>query len=107
MTDTLTKPERSARMALVRAKDTGPERWVHAVLKGLRFKPNTHGAGLPGTRAPLILCSRVARPCFSCTDAFGIDTKAVSLHGFRNPAWSFGFQNWRPIESVTKERVVR
>lgn len=49
MTDTLTKPERSARMALVRAKDTGPERWVHAVLKGLRFKPNTHSAGLPGT----------------------------------------------------------
>lgn len=49
MTDTLTPPERSNRMSLVRSKDTKPERIVRSLIHGLGFRYRLHGKGLPGT----------------------------------------------------------
>lgn len=49
MTDTLTKEERSARMAKIKGKDTKPEMIVRKFLfsKGFRYRVNVRG--LPGT----------------------------------------------------------
>src|ERR1041385_6114749 len=46
--DTLTKTERSNRMALVRSKNTKPEQQVHSVVKGLGYQFITHDRSLPG-----------------------------------------------------------
>jgi DNA mismatch endonuclease (patch repair protein) len=49
MTDTLTKPERSARMARVRGKDTKPEMVVRRLVHGLGYRYRLHRRDLPGT----------------------------------------------------------
>ena len=49
MADTLTKRERSARMALVRGRDTEPEKVLRAIVRGLRFRARLHDKSLPGT----------------------------------------------------------
>ena len=46
--DTLTRAERSERMARVKGKDTGPEIVVRRVAYGLGYRYRLHGRGLPG-----------------------------------------------------------
>lgn len=48
MADTLTTKERSARMSLIRGRDTGPEWKVRRLVHGLGYRYRLHGAGLPG-----------------------------------------------------------
>lgn len=47
--DTLTPAERSARMALVRAKDTKPELLVRRLVHGMGYRYRLHRRDLPGT----------------------------------------------------------
>lgn len=47
--DTLTPRERSARMALVRGKDTKPELLVRRLVHGLGYRYRLHRRDLPGT----------------------------------------------------------
>lgn len=47
--DTLTPAERSARMALVCAKDTKPELLVRRLVHGMGYRYRLHRRGLPGT----------------------------------------------------------
>ena len=47
--DTLTSAERSARMALVRAKDTKPELLVRRLVHGMGYRYRLHQRNLPGT----------------------------------------------------------
>ena len=47
--DTLTPQERSARMALVRAKDTKPELLVRRLVHGMGYRYRLHRRDLPGT----------------------------------------------------------
>lgn len=46
--DTLTPAQRSARMALVRARDTSPERNVRALVRALGYRYSLHNRHLPG-----------------------------------------------------------
>jgi len=46
--DTLSKAQRSERMALIRSKDTGPEILVRRLVWHLGFRYRLHVAGLPG-----------------------------------------------------------
>ncbi|MSV29128.1 MAG: DNA mismatch endonuclease Vsr [Bryobacterales bacterium] len=46
--DTLTPAERSARMSLVRSKDTKPEMLVRRLVHGMGFRYRLHGRSLPG-----------------------------------------------------------
>lgn len=48
MVDTLSREERSERMALIAGKDTGPEMVVRRLIHGLGFRYRLHGKGLPG-----------------------------------------------------------
>jgi DNA mismatch endonuclease (patch repair protein) len=48
MTDTLTKDERSERMALVRAGDTGPEMTVRRLVHAMGFRYRLRVKDLPG-----------------------------------------------------------
>ena len=48
MADTLSPAERSARMARVRGRDTGPELRVRRLLHRLGYRYRLHGPGLPG-----------------------------------------------------------
>ena len=57
MTDTLTKEQRSARMARVRGKDTGPEMTVRRMVHHLGFRYRLHGKNLPG-RPDLVFRSK-------------------------------------------------
>ena len=47
--DTLTPNERSARMSLVRSKDTKPELLVRKLVHGMGFRYRLHDVSLPGT----------------------------------------------------------
>lgn len=47
--DTLTPRERSARMALVRGKDTKPELTVRRLVHGMGYRYRLHRRDLPGT----------------------------------------------------------
>ncbi|MDR7270670.1 DNA mismatch endonuclease (patch repair protein) [Pelomonas saccharophila] len=47
--DTLTPAERSARMALVRGKDTKPELQVRRLVHGMGYRYRLHRRDLPGT----------------------------------------------------------
>ncbi len=57
MTDTLNKKERSARMALVRGKDTKPELVVRGLVHGMGYRYRLHSASLPG-KPDLVFASR-------------------------------------------------
>ena len=46
--DTMTKAERSERMALIRSKDTKPELAVRRLIHSLGYRYRLHGKGLPG-----------------------------------------------------------
>ena len=48
LADTLTPTERSARMALVRAKDTSPEMRIRKLVHGMGFRYRLHQTRLPG-----------------------------------------------------------
>jgi DNA mismatch endonuclease (patch repair protein) len=48
MADTLTQKERSARMSLIRAKNTGPELTVRKLVHGLGYRYRLHGRLIPG-----------------------------------------------------------
>lgn len=48
MSDTLTPTERSARMALIKGKDTGPELKVRRLVHRMGFRYRLHRKGLPG-----------------------------------------------------------
>lgn len=49
MVDTLSPRQRSARMALVRGKDTRPELLVRRLVHGLGYRYRLHARDLPGT----------------------------------------------------------
>jgi DNA mismatch endonuclease (patch repair protein) len=57
VTDTLNKKERSARMALVRGKDTKPELVVRGLVHGMGYRYRLHSASLPG-KPDLVFASR-------------------------------------------------
>jgi DNA mismatch endonuclease, patch repair protein len=57
VTDSLSPTERSARMALIRHKDTKPERLVRRAAYALGYRYRLHGCGLPG-RPDLVFCGR-------------------------------------------------
>jgi DNA mismatch endonuclease (patch repair protein) len=46
--DTLTKAERSVRMALIRSKDTKPELAVRRLIYGMGYRYRLHGKNMPG-----------------------------------------------------------
>ena len=46
--DTLTRLERSKRMALIRSKDTKPERFVRQIARSLGYRFRLHASNLPG-----------------------------------------------------------
>lgn len=46
--DTMTKAERSARMALIRSKDTKPELAVRRLIHGMGYRYRLHEKALPG-----------------------------------------------------------
>ena len=48
MVDTLTPSARSARMAKVRGRDTGPEMIVRRLLHGMGYRYRLHSKDLPG-----------------------------------------------------------
>lgn len=48
MTDTMTRRQRSDRMALVRSKNTGPEKIVRHLVDRMKFKYYLHDPKLPG-----------------------------------------------------------
>jgi DNA mismatch endonuclease (patch repair protein) len=48
MVDTLTKAERSARMARIRGKDTGTELVVRSLIHSLGYRYRLHAKSLPG-----------------------------------------------------------
>jgi DNA mismatch endonuclease, patch repair protein len=48
MADTLTRDERSERMSLIRAKNTGPEITVRKLVHGLGYRYRLHGRLIPG-----------------------------------------------------------
>lgn len=48
MADTLTREERSERMALIRGKNTGPEMTVRKLVHGLGYRYRLHGPSIPG-----------------------------------------------------------
>ena len=60
--DILTKEERSARMGLVRGKDTGPEKLVRQILFALGYRYRLHRRELPG--APDLVFARKRRGIF-------------------------------------------
>jgi DNA mismatch endonuclease (patch repair protein) len=55
--DTLSKSERSARMGMIRSKDTSPEMVVRSFVHKLGFRYRLHVANLPG-RPDLVFPSR-------------------------------------------------
>ncbi len=57
MTDTLTAPQRSERMARIGAKNTLPEMKVRRLLHGLGYRYRLHGRELPG-RPDLVFSRR-------------------------------------------------
>lgn len=57
MTDSLNRKERSARMALVRGKDTKPELAVRRLVHGMGYRYRLHRASLPG-KPDLVFASR-------------------------------------------------
>ena len=57
MADTLTKQQRSARMALIGGRNTGPEMVVRRLVHRLGYRYRLHGAGLPG-RPDLVFRTR-------------------------------------------------
>ena len=46
--DKISKRRRSANMAAIRSKDTGPEVAVRKVVSGLGYRSRAHGSALPG-----------------------------------------------------------
>lgn len=48
MADTLSTKERSLRMALIRAKNTGPELVVRHLVHGMGYRYRLHGSAVPG-----------------------------------------------------------
>lgn len=59
MTDTMSRKERSRRMALVRSADTKPEMLVRRLIHGMGYRYRLHRRGLPGT-PDLVFVSRRA-----------------------------------------------
>lgn len=57
MTDTMTKRERSERMALVRSRNTGPEKTVRQLVGRMGFRYRLHDDELPG-RPDLVFSRR-------------------------------------------------
>lgn len=56
--DTLTKPERSVRMGLIRSTDTKPEIAVRRLVFGMGYRYRLHGKNLPG-HPDLVFASRL------------------------------------------------
>jgi DNA mismatch endonuclease, patch repair protein len=59
MADTLTKEQRSARMRLIRSRDTKPELAVRSLLHRLKYRFRLHRTDLPG--APDIVLPRLRK----------------------------------------------
>lgn len=55
--DTLTKRQRSERMALIRCKDTGPEMTLRRLVHSMRYRYRLHDSSLPG-KPDLVFRSR-------------------------------------------------
>ena len=72
----MSSEKRSALMARIRGKNTGPERLVGAVIKSLRLVPENHVAELPGRPDFVLRTRRIA-----------IFVDGDFWHGWRFPAW--------------------
>jgi hypothetical protein len=102
--DTLTPKQRSERMALVRGRDTQPERIVRSVLHSLGYRFRLQAA----------TCQAIPTSCFgrvgassSFTAASGTGTVAPTDVGFRSRAFRFGDQNWKATPSAIGARAAR
>jgi DNA mismatch endonuclease (patch repair protein) len=94
--DTLRPHERSARMRLIRCKDTGPELAVRRLVYGMGYRYRLHLTGVPG------------RPDI----AFSGRRKAIFVHGCfwhshscsrgRLPKWRLEF--WQPKLEANRRR---
>ena len=62
MADTLSKSARSARMSLVKSKDTSPELVVRRLIHSMGFRYSLHGRDLPGR--PDIILRRLKKAIF-------------------------------------------
>ncbi|MFO0963967.1 MAG: DNA mismatch endonuclease Vsr [Phycisphaerales bacterium] len=60
MADTMTRAQRSALMAKIRGRDTGPERAMRAALHGAGFRFRLRGQRLPGTPDIVLARHRIA-----------------------------------------------
>jgi len=67
MTDSLTREERSKRMALIRGQDTKPEKLVRSIVHRLGYRFRLHPRDLPGTpdlAFPRLRCVIFVHGCF-------------------------------------------
>jgi len=74
--DVMTVAQRSACMSRIRGKDTGPERFMLALLSEVGLTPETHAKDLPGRPDFVLRDQRVA-----------IFVDGDFWHGWRFPAW--------------------
>jgi DNA mismatch endonuclease (patch repair protein) len=98
--DRLSRERRSANMAAIRGRDTGPELAVRSVLRALGVRYRLHGRGLPG-RPDIVLRSR---------------GKVILVHGcfwHRHPGCRFAYspksreEFWQRKFAGTVERDAR
>lgn len=100
--DTLTRAERSERMARVRGKNTTPELVVRRAVHGLGFRYRLHGRGLPG-KPDLVF--RKARKLIFVHGCFWHRHAAASCRLARLPKSRLGF--WKPKLQANHLRDVR
>lgn len=74
--DVMTVAQRSACMARIRGKDTGPERFVLGLFQEIGIQPESHARDLPG------------RPDFALRELrVAVFVDGDFWHGWRFPAW--------------------
>ena len=98
--DTLTRAERSARMSLVRYKDTKPEKLVRSLVHGMGYRYRLHTKKLPG-----------------CPDlVFRAKRKVIFVHGcfwHRHPRCGLArmpkskLDFWKPKLEANRQRDLR
>jgi DNA mismatch endonuclease (patch repair protein) len=88
--------KRSALMARIRGKNTGPERLVGAIIGALGLVPQRHVAGLPGRPDFVLRARRIA-----------IFVDGDFWHGWRFPAWKNKLsEKWERKIAMNRRRDV-
>lgn len=99
--DTLSKEERSKRMALIRAKDTGPEMVVRRLVHGMGYRYRLHCKDIPGT--PDIVFRRKKKAIF---------VHGCFWHGHSDPSCRLArlpksrLEFWEPKLSGNRQRDI-